>query len=49
MEVKPLLVSSDKEKMHYDFEFSHVDQKFWNAYEDASRDILDLLIKIELE
>ena len=37
-----------KEKMHYDFEFSHVDQKFWNAYEDASRDILDLLIKIEL-
>ena len=37
-----------KEKMHYDFEFSHVDQKFWNAYEDASGNILDLLIKIEL-
>ena len=30
-----------KEKMHYDFEYSHVDQKFWNAYEDASGNILD--------
>ena len=37
-----------KEKMHYDVEFYHGDQEFWNTYEDARSNILDLLLKIEL-